>query len=246
MPTILRRFGSRLRQHDWTAVLIEIVIVVVGVFLGIQAANWDQARQDRREERRVYKQLIEDLRSDLATLQITLDRSRTFDRAAENVLAAVRSGKLSHTDPARFALDVHYAGFLYLPRPARRTYDELVSTGGLRLLRNGAAKAAIADYYASFESSRQWDPLLRDQQGDYWRQTAGVVPRRVLQAAVRFSRPNVSAAEAASILSEARRRPQIEDLLVGMAAHQERVRRDSEEQGRMTRELIRRLQPLSD
>jgi hypothetical protein len=245
MPTILRRFSSRLRQHDWTAVLIEMVIVVVGVFLGIQAANWDQARQDRRDERRVYKQLIQDLRADLDTLRITVDRSRVYDRAAENVLAAMRSGNLSHTDPARFAVDVHYAGFLYLPRPARRTYDELVSTGGLRLLRNEAAKDAIADYYATFDSSRQWDPLLREQQGDYWRLTAGVVPRRVLQSAIRFSVPDVTAAEAASILSAAKSRPQIADLLIGMAAHQERVRRDSEEQDRMSRELIRRLQPLS-
>jgi hypothetical protein len=245
MPTILRRFSSRLRNHDWTAVLIEMVIVVAGVFLGIQAANWNEARQDRREEQRVYKQLIEDLNADLDTLQVTIDRSRTYDRAAENVLAAMRSGNLFHTNPAQFALDVHYAGFLFLPRPARRTYDELVSTGGIRLLRNDAAKGATADYYASFDSSRQWDPLLRQQQADYWRLTAGVVPRHVLQAAIRFRIPDVTTAEAASILAAARRRPEIADLLVGMAAHQERVRRDSEQQSRMTRELIRQLQPLS-
>ena len=245
MTTFLRRLSGRLREHDWTAVLIEMAIVIAGVFLGIQAANWNQARQDRQEERRVYKQLIEDLRADLDELRTTIDRSRTYDRAAENVLAALRSGKLSDTDPARFAVDVHYAGFLYLPRPARRTYDELVSTGGLRLLRNEAAKHAIADYYASFEGNRQWDQLLREHQGDYWRLTAGVMPRRVLQAAIRFRMPDVTSAEAASILSAARRRPELADLLVGMAAHQERVRRDSEEQGRMARELTRQLQPLA-
>jgi hypothetical protein len=242
MPTILRRISGRLRQHDWTAVLIELAIVVAGVFLGIQAANWNQARQDRQQERRVYRQLIEDLRTDLGTLETAIKRSQNHDRAAENVLAALRSG--APADPARFAVDVHYAGYIYLPRPARRTYEELVSTGGLRLLRNEAAKDAIADYYATFEASRQWDTLLREYQGAIWRMTAGVLPRRVLQAALRDRLPDVTAADASSILSAAQRRPEIADLLVGMAAHQERVRRDSEDQAKKARALIRQLEPL--
>ena len=245
MPTILRRVSGRLREQDWAAVLIEMLIVVIGVFFGIQAANWNQTRQDRQEERRVYSQLIEDLRTDVGTLELAIKQSRNFDRAAENVLAALHSGTLSKTDPPRFAVDVHLAGFIYIPRPARRTYDELVSTGGLRLLRNGEAKQAIAEYYAKFETDRQWDSLLREQQGYYWRMTAGVVPRRVLQAATRGRIPDVTPAEAASILSAARRRPEIADLLVGMAAHQERVRRDSERLGKQARELIRRLEPLA-
>jgi hypothetical protein len=245
MPTILRRLSTRLREHDWVAVLIELAIVVVGVVIGIEAANWNQSRQERLEERRYYAQLIEDLRADLNTLDLAIRQSKKHDRAAENVLSVLRSGSVPNGGASLFAVDVHYAGFLFLPRPARSTYDELISTGNLRLLRDRAAKDSIAAYYASFGQHRQWDDLLRQQQSDYWRMSAGVVPRRVLQAALRDRLPDVTAAEAIAILAAARQRPELDDLAIGMAAHQERVRRDSEFLKKLAQELIRQLEPLA-
>ena len=44
---ILSRIARHMKQQHWTGVLIELVIVVVGVFLGLQAQNWNQARADR-------------------------------------------------------------------------------------------------------------------------------------------------------------------------------------------------------
>lgn len=36
-----QRLGSALRERDWAGVLIELAIVMVGVFLGIEATNWN-------------------------------------------------------------------------------------------------------------------------------------------------------------------------------------------------------------
>jgi hypothetical protein len=44
---IFRRLAQHLREQNWTAIFIEFVLLVVGVFLGIQVANWNQARIDR-------------------------------------------------------------------------------------------------------------------------------------------------------------------------------------------------------
>ena len=41
---ILRRFSESLKEQNWTAILIEFVLLVVGVFLGIQVSNWNEAR----------------------------------------------------------------------------------------------------------------------------------------------------------------------------------------------------------
>jgi hypothetical protein len=245
MGTVTQRLGLRLREHDWLSVLLELLIVIVGVFLGIQAANWNAARQAEQEERRYYRQLIDDLKTDASTLRSAVERSRMHDRAAEDVLAALDHGLPRDTDYGKLAVSIHYAGFLFVPQPARRTYDELISTGNLSILRNGPAKQAIAAYYDAFASNRQWDTLLRQQQSDYWRLSAGVVPRRVLQAALRSQIPTVSRSEAESYLQEARRRPELHSLLIGMAAHQERVRRDSEAQLAAALHLIRQLEPLT-
>lgn len=44
---ILRRIATHLRAQNWTTVAIELAIVIGGVFIGIQAANWNQQRQER-------------------------------------------------------------------------------------------------------------------------------------------------------------------------------------------------------
>jgi hypothetical protein len=243
---IFRRFSTQVRKHNWLAAGMDFLIVVIGVFLGIQASNWNQTRQDRAEEQRYFAQVIGDLRQDLETFETVKIRSANFDRAAEHTLAALQNGISPNENPGRVALDIHLGGFLFVPRPARATYDELISTGNLGLLRDTSAKAALAKYYQQFDENRQWDVLLRDQQSEYWRAAAGILPRRVLQEAIRGREANVTAGEADHIIEAARERPRIKDLLIGMAAHQERVRRDSEFMAERARALIDQLQPLAE
>ena len=245
LAKLSRRWGGKAREQNWFAVAIDFVIVVVGVFLGIQAANWNDSRKERAEERRYYAQILDDLRADQQTLHDALQRAAKYDAAAEDTLRAIRSGIPHNSTPGRFAIDIHHAGFLYIPRPSRRTYDELISTGNLGLLQNEAAKAAIADYYSSFDDLRQWDVLLRSQQDRYWEATSGVLPRRVLRDAMRFREPTLSVDEADKILTALRERDGTDDMLVSMAAHQERVRRDSEGLADMGRVLIAKLKPLA-
>lgn len=240
--TMLRRFSSRLRQQDWLAVVLDLGVVILGVFLALEAANWNQARQDRAEEKRYYAQIVVDLRRDLDKLRLAQRLSLKYDRAAENVLEALDHGIPRGTDPSDFAIAVDHAGFLFIPSPSRRTYDELISTGNLRLLREAQTKDAIAAYYEAFAGLRQWDVLLREAQADYWSASAGVVPRRVLQAALIDSDPQVSAAEAQDVLKRARATPRLKEMLIGMAAHQARVRRDSTMLEGEARSLIEELQ----
>jgi len=245
LTKLSRRLGGKAREQNWFAVAIDLLILVAGVFLGIQAANWNESRRERVEERRYYAQILDDLRTDQQTLQLTLRLAAKYDVAAENTLQAIRSGIPPNSTPGRFAIDIHQAGWLNIPRPSRRTYDELISTGNLGLLRSEAAKAAIADYYSNFDSLRQWDQLLRSQQDRYWEATSGVLPRPVLRDAVRLREPTLTAAEADRILTALRKRDGIDDMLVSMAAHQERVRRDSEELAEMGCALIAKLKPLA-
>lgn len=245
LAKLSRQWRKQAREQNWFLVVVDLAIVFVGVFLGIQAANWNEARKERAEERRYYVQLIDDLRADQQTLLVAERRSRQFDEAAEQVLQALQNGIAQGMAPGRLAVQLHYAGYLYLPRPARMTYDELVSTGSVGLLRNQRAKAAIAQYYAEFDEYRQWDGLLRQQQDRYWKASAGILPRQVLQAALVNEEPILNPSQAEDILKEARARPEIRMLLIGMAAHQARVRRDSKLMAENGRALIAMLEPLS-
>ena len=54
---IFRRAVANLRAQNWSAIAIELAIVIIGVFIGIQAANWNQSRIERREAERLLGEL---------------------------------------------------------------------------------------------------------------------------------------------------------------------------------------------
>ena len=62
---ITKRFLEHLKNQHWTGVFIELAIVVVGVFIGLQVDNWNQARQDRGLERQYLERLREDMLSSI-------------------------------------------------------------------------------------------------------------------------------------------------------------------------------------
>ncbi|MEO0368600.1 MAG: hypothetical protein AAF197_07420 [Pseudomonadota bacterium] len=47
---LLRRVTKQVKDQNWFAVGIDFAIVVIGVFIGIQVANWNDARGDRQRE----------------------------------------------------------------------------------------------------------------------------------------------------------------------------------------------------
>jgi hypothetical protein len=62
---ILRRLTANLRAQNWTAIVIEFLIVVTGVFIGTQVSNWNQGRLEKQATKRMLVELAPELRSQL-------------------------------------------------------------------------------------------------------------------------------------------------------------------------------------
>lgn len=62
---ILRRLIENLRAQNWTAIALEFLIVVIGVFLGTQVSNWNQERLEKRETERLLVNLVPELQGQL-------------------------------------------------------------------------------------------------------------------------------------------------------------------------------------
>lgn len=58
---IFRRLSLNLRRQNWTAIAIEFVLLVLGVYLGLIAANWNQERIAQKETDSLLSQLAEEL-----------------------------------------------------------------------------------------------------------------------------------------------------------------------------------------
>lgn len=152
---LLRRITEHVRAQNWFAVALDFVIVVLGVFVGIQVANWNEARLADRESREVTAQLIEDLAAEAWGFQYLLEYSDDVLKSAEQALAALE-GRAPSNDEA--LLIAAYRATQYRePRRRRSTYDELISTGEIGLIRDRELRDLAIKVYttAMFDNIRQ-------------------------------------------------------------------------------------------
>ncbi|WP_425411067.1 DUF6090 family protein [Hyphococcus sp.] len=231
---LLRRITEHVKAQNWFAVFLDFVIVVVGVFIGIQVSNWNDARALREREQVYLEQLLIDLESDRATGARGVASANMIDEAAEDLLAvlegAVGAEKISDGELMRI---VPSAGYAYLPQGNPTTYNEMISTGALGLLERVELKRAFGEYYGRLSAGRQWDSLMREEQFAYRAAIRGLLTReqfawaRAHAALAPEALPPPPAFDRAAFLEEARSRPEIVDSLRSMGAVQQRLRDDS-------------------
>jgi hypothetical protein len=125
---------TRLRGHDWSAVAVELLVVVLGVFIGIQVSNWNQARVTDQQSAVFTEHLRADLREEDWGYQLLIAYSQEVLKNAEQAVNAL-SGKTPISDEA--LVISAYRATQYKQRLRRRsTYDELISTGTIGLIRD--------------------------------------------------------------------------------------------------------------
>ncbi len=143
---ILRRIIAHFRKQEWTAIGIDFVIVVVGVFVGMQVTNWNADAADRRRANAYVERLTADMEGDLA--------SRRADVAyyAAVLDSLVRTNDLladPASDPQELVVSAYRASEILYPAPTRATWDEIVSSGDVSLLPSEAVDAGVAEYFAA-------------------------------------------------------------------------------------------------
>jgi hypothetical protein len=154
---MLRRIVANFRRQDWTAVAIELVVVVIGVFLGVQAANWNQAQADKQLGRAYAVRLKADLQGDL-------EFRRNLVTYYGAVLDSIDRADALLTDAQGDAKDVvlnaYRASEVSNAPQMRATWDEIVSSGHVGLLPGDLLASGIAAYYASNNARDSFEDLL--------------------------------------------------------------------------------------
>jgi hypothetical protein len=75
---IFRRIKAHIEKENWFAVFIDFLIVVVGVFMGIQVANWNEEQVEFRQETSALVELKKELH---ASILLTQARALSYTQA---------------------------------------------------------------------------------------------------------------------------------------------------------------------
>ena len=142
---ILRRLTQSLKEQNWTAIVIEFVLLVSGVFLGIQVSNWNIERESRQKSALFTARLVADLRVEAWGYEYLIGYNKDVLANARRALDAL-TGDAPLSDQ-QFVIAAYRATQYESQDRRRATYDELVSTGTIGLITDDKVRrTAIAIY----------------------------------------------------------------------------------------------------
>lgn len=146
---ILRRVIAHFRKQEWTAIAIDFVIVVLGVFVANQVTVLNQQRLERRAE----AELIVQLRADVAAAIAELQKLIEWLGPAEEHDDAVRELAARFYGDQQATVDQDICGGIgmmsNINNPVRPLagVEEIVSGGALSRITDRRLNALISDYH---------------------------------------------------------------------------------------------------
>jgi len=180
---ILRRIAHHLQQQQWTSVLIELVILVLGVFLGFQVSDWANERAARSAETRHLEEIAEDLRADTAVfdqirasaekrisgIDYILGETRGVTRPSRLVTPNGDSFDMPAGPPVAPADRTTLLGRVNLVRSTagnRTGFEALLGAGGMQKIRDRQISRQLQVYYAQFDEMADLTLILKQVRAD--------------------------------------------------------------------------------
>ncbi len=143
---ILQRISENVRSQNWFAVAVEFIIVVVGVFMGLQVQDWNEGRKERIEEHDLLGRLYEET---LGLIEAQRDELRGL-RARADVLMSVNpvlfSQESSRVISGEECANISSSHVFRRPPDELPVLDEMLSAGRFDVLQDKAIKELLRSY----------------------------------------------------------------------------------------------------
>jgi hypothetical protein len=171
---LLRRLAENLKQQNWTAIAIEFVLLILGVFLGIQVANWNAQRVDEVRAQAYLARIKDNLNTDLKAIQRRDVFWRQVIGYADQAIRYSETGELVDGSAWKTVLAFYQASQVWPWATNDTTYQELSNGGELGLIKDGNLRAALTQYY--FEGAGSDLDYILSSQPEYRKIVRGLTP----------------------------------------------------------------------
>jgi hypothetical protein len=160
---ILSSVTKHVKEQNWFAVFVDFLIVVVGVFIGIQVANWNEAQTFNDKEVQLLKELKSEIKMGIDSTRWKGDAYKQVTDAAIRSLAVLSNKEQCKTDCWMVLVNFMHASQWQDTRINHSIYDEMRRLG---LPRNRKINDSIEGILAQNEgNARIFDdkPIYRNR-----------------------------------------------------------------------------------
>ncbi len=145
---LLRRFSSHVRAENWFAVFLDLIVVVVGLFIGLQIDTWWEGRKEARFEGAYLLEIQEDFELNKLTLE---EMTARLEGIIRSMLVLQEQSALASPSLPVAELNENFGAVSRMPTfiPVNRAYANLTGSGDLKLIQSRPLKNALAEYYTA-------------------------------------------------------------------------------------------------
>ena len=157
---ILRRLTQHIKDQNWLAVWLDFLIVVLGVFIGIQVSNWNADRVARQEE----AQWIERLTVEFTEMQKKNAPRRgkvmTYARRTGALIDLIRAGEPPEDEQQmKLYLDAAWSNMGVMSMSS--TFQELINSGSLAKIESPGLRSALTRYGQVLDTTSEvWNTMF--------------------------------------------------------------------------------------
>lgn len=167
---VVRRIIESLRSRNLSFLAVELFVVVVGVYIGIQVSNWNDARLDRIRADAYLERILADLDADIANYRDRLEFWEIVAAYGVIGLDYANSGNIEGHTKWDLLLAFFQASQLAEFYTTQSTYEELKSGGELGLITDLKLRELLARYYTNADN-----PVLSERPA-YREHVRGLIP----------------------------------------------------------------------
>ena len=148
---VIRRFRHHVETHNWFAVAVDLLIVVVGVFLGAQATNWNDRRIEHQQGVSYRSRFVAELHFNARQFRQQISY---YEQVRGHALATLADLQSTGPQPARDFLIHAYQSTQIDITPAKRfIYNEMLSSGLVDRLGDEKLQEEASDYSLSTQAT---------------------------------------------------------------------------------------------
>ena len=148
---MLRRFSKHFHRQDWFAVVLDLLVVVLGIVIGLQASAWNQSRIDQRDEIKYLVARDADLEDSHTSIKEAVEGN---DRILN---ALIRLAEISDDPSQLLPTDnvdqLLWQGLwvLFFVEEHMNVYDDLKSSGRMNLIGDPQLRLGLMELKSRFD-----------------------------------------------------------------------------------------------
>lgn len=140
----LGRLGRAVRSQHWFTVFLELAILVVGVFLGIEVSNWNEQRAFRAQEASYLRQLRDEVEANRRTVEYQRGYVRAVVNGGRQALTFLEGDGECAVECETLLVDFFHSTQVWGTNYVQTTWDELIRLG---MPSEEGVQSAVRDFY---------------------------------------------------------------------------------------------------